>query len=61
MKCLLCEAPIDDHWDYCTACYQKTIFELEREMEKREGPSVPAKESREAPASETRKENAHHC
>lgn len=49
-KCRLCGTPILDSWEYCIRCYQKTIAELEKEMESREGPSDPAKESREAPA-----------
>jgi len=49
--CLLCETPIYEHWDYCTRCYQKTISELEEEMEKKEGPFAADQDVEEAPAS----------
>ena len=58
--CLLCEIPIYEHWDYCTRCYQKTIYELEEEMEKKEGPVSAREDVDRTPASEPVTENSHH-
>ncbi len=52
MKCIICKLnDTEGRNNYCASCFSMAIDELDRKYGKGKGPSIPAKESREALAS----------
>jgi len=59
--CIICGGETKHpSYDFCEKCFNSSIQELESRYGKKEGPSDPAKESREAPVDEPLTENTHH-
>ncbi len=51
-KCLICRNPAKGKSDYCQTCFDEKLEGIKKKYEEKEGPSVPAKETGGAPASE---------
>lgn len=60
MKCIVCRTnEVSGRNNFCDECFRTKIEILDRKYGIKKGPSVPVKESREAPSRRTLTENTH--
>lgn len=60
-QCIICKAETKHpSYDFCEACFNLSIDELDRKYGKGKGPLEPGKDTKEAPVSKPLTENTHH-